>query len=447
MPAFTYRPWLPAEVRIVVRYARALAAGRYATARSAALVCLADIDKLYARILRADPNHPVATRPRPLASVLFRLRKSMDGLGLHWRSRILTEPELRVVDRFVRGLLAGRFRNVRAAADACKPELDRIAPKVGRDRLLPVRFVRQRIYIRARGGASAWRGVFWLPDEDAVMRKFARAVVSGEYPSAQAAAADCLRELPRRGRSACSVRRRLVLLVNAMGRTRSPRWSAAEERECRRYALLLVQGRYQSLPAAAGACAARLAEAVREGVPHVKPHSAAGVEHHLARELRRLAVTRYNGRTTPAEREIYGQAARAVASGEFRGCVEAARACAPDIRRLGYGGRRRGRPPSPCQGDRTLRGIQHHILAAAARLKLQLPGQGWYPEEQRAFESWLRWYRRYHAVRRLHPLSTAAEGLRDELADKGYSRSLVSCEHRLGKERRRRDGYAHRGFR
>jgi hypothetical protein len=444
MPAFTHRDWLPAEVRIVARYARALASGRYSTVKSASDACLADIGKLYARLLRTDPNHPVATRPRPLASVRFRLRELLGELGLDWRSRILTEPELRVINRVVHELLAGRFRGIRGAAEACKLELDRIAPDVGRSRLLPIEFVRRHIYVRARGDARTWGCVFWRPDEDAVVRKFARAVVRGEYPSAKSAVADCLRELPRRGRSAAGVRARLIMFMGTMGRVRGSRWSAAEEKECQRYARLLVQGRYHSLPAAAGACATRLAEAARKGVHHVKSHSAAGVEHHLDRELRRLAVTRYNGRTTSAERGIYEQAARALAAGEYRGCVEAARACAPDIRRLGYAGRRRGRRPSLGPGDRTLRGIEHHILAAAARLNLQWPRQDWHPEEQRAFESWLRWYRRYRTVRRLQPLTTAAEGLRDELADKGYHRTLTAIKARLGVVRRRLDGYAHR---
>ena len=85
MPAFTHRDWLPAEVRIVARYARSLASGRYSTAESASDACLADIGKLYARLLRTNPNHPVATRPRPLASVRFRLRELLSELGLNWR--------------------------------------------------------------------------------------------------------------------------------------------------------------------------------------------------------------------------------------------------------------------------------------------------------------------------------------------------------------------------
>ena len=80
--------------------------------------------------------------------------------------------------------------------------------------------------------------------------------------------------------------------------------------------------------------------------------------------------------------------------------------------------------------------IHAGILVAAARLGLQFPRRRWLPAEQRIFEGWLRWYDRHHHIRRLEPLRQAANGLSEDLAKKGFRRSVCACHERLVATRR-----------
>jgi hypothetical protein len=48
------------------------------------------------------------------------------------------------------------------------------------------------------------------------------------------------------------------------------------------------------------------------------------------------------------------------------------------------------------------------------------------------YESWLRWYKGHKRNRRNSPLTQAALGLQDDLAERGFRRSLDACRTRLG---------------
>ena len=167
---------------------------------------------------------------------------------------------------------------------------------------------------------------------------------------------------------------------------------------------------------------------------------------HRDRDLNRLLHTanlrclRSYRRQSAAERRLFEKYARAVADGRFPNCKDAAPACRRELVRM-YA--RVGKQSSLRVGrlaGRTLVTINRSICETAGRLGLQFPGRNWLPAEERIFDGWLRWYNRYHDVRRLRPLSQAGEGLSDDLAKQGFRRTPDACRVRLVVTRRRRLG-------
>jgi hypothetical protein len=126
---------------------------------------------------------------------------------------------------------------------------------------------------------------------------------------------------------------------------------------------------------------------------------------------------------------------RALGQGEFP-YAEAAAACRNEVRRIytriGTRSPLHVRRPAP----RSLVATQGGIRKAIVRLGVQYPGRRWLLAEMRIFSSWLRWYGRYHRVRRLQPLTQAANGLSDDLAKAGFRRTPRACQARLLNMRR-----------
>jgi len=109
-----------------------------------------------------------------------------------------TREEQTIVDRFLRALLRGRYRDAAEAAEACAAEFDRlrrrsaaICPVVPR--------TRQAFFIRIYEGAclSGRRPTQkpWHPAESRVLNRHARALAQGRFADAPAAAVACRAEL------------------------------------------------------------------------------------------------------------------------------------------------------------------------------------------------------------------------------------------------------------
>jgi DNA-binding GntR family transcriptional regulator len=79
---FTRRSWSREEDELIDGHVRALADGRYPDRTAAARACARDIERLYASLRARDPNHHLATRERPLASLVQRLVVRSKALGL-----------------------------------------------------------------------------------------------------------------------------------------------------------------------------------------------------------------------------------------------------------------------------------------------------------------------------------------------------------------------------
>ncbi len=114
-----------------------------------------------------------------------------------------TKEELRVLDRCVRLILAGRLPSPRQAVTTCLPELLRIRDRnhSGHTRTWEAtyRALLQRIPPRYRSRYR--RPPSWTPAEMRIVDRYARAVAAGRYASAGEAAEACvapLAELRRR---------------------------------------------------------------------------------------------------------------------------------------------------------------------------------------------------------------------------------------------------------
>ena len=128
----------------------------------------------------------------------------------------------------------------------------------------------------------------WSEAENRVADRFARAFISGKYPSIAAASRDCRPALARAGqfknRTEGGLHCKLRVRVIDMGMSGlKPRWSRGEVRILDRFARAIIRGAYPGAKAAAASCQRALERAgmsARGGVP--------AVEDKLRRELRAL---------------------------------------------------------------------------------------------------------------------------------------------------------------
>ncbi len=288
-----------------------------------------------------------------------------------------------------------------------------------------------------RRRVRSWPHRKWHPDDDAVLDRYADAVVTGRYPTAAAAMPDCCRELAAAGRrSGCRTSatcQRLQERVRERGHQRVPLWRSSEERVYQRHVRLLFEGRFKHVRDAADACAnvmLRLRSKFR-------PRPFTAIRSRMKRELRSYDLPRFNGEMIPQELCLFEKYARAVAAGRYASSADATPDCYCELKRM-YA--RVGREHSLHIGrlaGRSRAVVHCRIRAAAFRLGLQFPHRHWLPAEERIFDGWLRWYSKHRHGRRLHPLTRAANGLSDDLAKQGFRRSVCTCKWRLVTTRRR----------
>jgi len=203
-----------------------------------------------------------------------------------------------------------------------------------------------------------------------------------------------------------------------------------------RYARELAEGRNPSTREAGRSCW----DALRR-LPGRHAHSLSAVTTRVATIAARTDVPRARAHWTPAEKEIIEHYARAVLAGKYSGPAKAADGCYRDfcrlVARLNMDG---GRGPGVNVG-RTRQAVQYQLVKRVRALgRHGQPLVRWTQPERRIFDSWVRWFTEHCVPGRRHPMAVASEGLRDELAEAGFSRSLSGCQHRLRKLRLRRLG-------
>jgi hypothetical protein len=455
---YTRRLWTPEEDRVIDRYARKLSHGRYRTASDASRACAIDIKRLHRSQLRADPNHHVASRERPFLSLRQRMMLRIGTLGLRWASRYLTSAEERVVGRHVRGLVDGSYHDARQAARACAGALAQLRVR-GRTQPLSFTTIHRRIYARAHGLSRPWARTKWSSGDMSIAERYARAVVRGEYATLQDAALACHRELAGLNASAAgevgtprslgAVRARMDEIAWALGRTKSPRWSDAEQRVVNRYLRALYAGRFPYIRPAADACARELQRlsGCTTGRSRARRDSAGrrtadAVYHAMVQKVMNLGLPRYKGESTPDELRLFEKYAREVSAGRFRDCIEAARACVEELRLLYAEAGRRSSLLGVRLAQRTPKSIRNQIIQAARRLGLHIPGSRWGEDENKVVRGWLRWYDKYRHVRRMEPLKTSSQGLQEDLEKIGSNRTVVACQFRLVEAYRHLHGLA-----
>lgn len=233
----------PQEDRLFNRIVDALVQGRYGSMLEAAQACGAELEALGRRGL--------TTRTRTLGTVKIRLLRRMKERGITARSVKWNTAEDRLVARYAKALVEGRYQTIRGAALALQALLDRASSASPaahpRPRKLALCVLARKIARFARGVGVSRALTPWKPEEMQILDSYAQAVAEGRYALPAAAVQPCVdafNQYYRRvleankglrtvaGRSPTSIQRKLYRRANELGwhwyRPVPCRWSEAE---------------------------------------------------------------------------------------------------------------------------------------------------------------------------------------------------------------------------
>jgi hypothetical protein len=102
---------------------------------------------------------------------------------------------VRIIDRFARALVSGRYPSIVAATRACRYAVERAGLLGNRtDGGLRAKLRKQALGMRKAGFRPRWSA-----EELRILDRFARAIIRGAYLTASAAAEPCRRALERAG--------------------------------------------------------------------------------------------------------------------------------------------------------------------------------------------------------------------------------------------------------
>ena len=207
-------------------------------------------------------------------------------MGRPYLNVAFSRQEDEVFTRYARDVLAGRYRGVKPAAVKARVEILRLHRKNPHARWAQAARSHTAVWLRiarlaGRMGRSRPDSP-WVPEEDKVVERYARAVVSGRYQAVQAASV-CSQELVRRRssgagrrwqvpwaaahRTLAAVAKRIKLKAHALGWNTSRKlWSPAETAIVRRWARTYAANRWQQ-DVGTGQAAVRVlaAELARQG--------------------------------------------------------------------------------------------------------------------------------------------------------------------------------------
>jgi hypothetical protein len=235
------------------------------------------------------------------------------------------EPERRLVGRYVRDIVQGRYDAVADAARACLKELKALR--------------------RSGGYRPAMRGLRTIVGVAGALWRGTRA---------------------------------------ARQHGRRTTWTPVEERVAVRHAKDLVMGRYGTLRQAALGCA-REFEQMRErnagALRTVWPRSLQAIESRIYDLAHVAGRARRRHRITPDEDAIYDRYAEALAAGNYRDVHPASKHCLKELERL-----RRKLPAATRPPSRTLTSVFWQLGRRASKLGYSWVAARWRPEERRILD-------------------------------------------------------------
>ena len=244
--------WTREECALLDRFARRVAESQSYDGYQAARDYLRSVGELR----RKHPRLAWLQMHRTLDATAERIRLRSHEMGRPFLNIALSPEEDRVLARYAHKVLAGTYPGVKQAAKRARVEIMRLHRENPTAHWAHARRSHNAVYLRiARLAATLGRSrpnSPWTHDEDAVIERFARAVVSGRFEHAKQAAQKCWVELSRRRRqpgkrrgalpwapaprTMGSVRMRLRIRLAALDWSKcQPAWSRAETVIARRW--------------------------------------------------------------------------------------------------------------------------------------------------------------------------------------------------------------------
>jgi hypothetical protein len=418
----------PAEQRIVEHHYRKLTAGEYETVHACVLACLSEFKRLRSESRSGRPA------PMPKYDALYRRVWLMaKPTRFHAGRTLWSAKERRVLYRFVRAYLAGRYPTISDAASACAQEfgrLRRLHPEQGWA-IAPrtVKGLATKIRKSAILAGHKPTRVRWTRQEERTCDRYARALARHRYIDLRLAANDCRRELLRRSREA--VLDRLGRRAREFGWSQADvLWLPFERRIMDASVRRFLSSRELTVNEVARDCHARLC---RLAGP-VSPRSARGhrrtfstILTYLNRRVSASGRTR-SARWLPEENAVVEDYARRIAGGEYTNHAVAVRECSRALCRC-QAALKRKHGGSLVLQRRTREGVGYRLFCVERRLDRPRPRMWWRPSEDRVCRDWLEWYTRHHSRR--GALKQAAIGLRDDLRGISSRRTVSGCANRI----------------
>lgn len=412
----------PKEERVLDKFARAVAAGKYVTVKQAVADCRSALGRTGVPHVRSS---------RAVLSQLVARSRAHGRVPAYAR---WSAEEASTADRCARALARGNHATVGSAVAAWRRAL--VGVPLARTRSMSA----IRYQLARRGVALGWKPVDLrlTTMEREVLDRFAQAVASGEYPSTVAALADCRRELgrirPEVRRSDVGLACRLRPRVRAMGRIQ-PRstWSQEENKAVVRFAGLVVQGRYRGAPQAAQDCKAEL-DRIRacqgtRGSP-LPDRTLTNITGRLWHALARTDVPRAFTKPTLAERQVIDHYVGLVLEHHYPTLSRAVPDCMAALDRLCA-------QTTGSASTRTGSAVQRMMLSRAYEIdRRQLSRRRWTAEEDTLTARWARKYAQHRRGRLRMGLDTMAEMMKGDLRRRGYYRSPGACRTRISEEYR-----------
>jgi hypothetical protein len=420
------------EQRIVQRHCQRLAEGGFETVQAAVLACLSEFERL-----RRESGSGGAAPPMPKYDAFYRRVWRMAKPARFHASRTLwSRKERRVLDRFVRSYLAGRYPTLLGAAGACAQEFGRLMRLHPEQRWAATPRTVKALATKIRKSAilAGWEPIRfkWTQQEERICDRYARALARHRYIDLRQAADDCRRELSQRRR-----RGRAAVLDRLGRRAREFGWAQAdvlwlphERRVMDASVQRLLSNRELTVQEVARDCHGRLCRlaapgSLRSARGHRRTFST--ILTYLQRRMSAAGRTR-SARWLPEEDVIVEDYAHRIARGEYTSHAAAVRQCGRALDRC-QAAMKREHGDSLVLQKRTRDAVCIHLSCAERRLNKPRPRMWWRPSEDRLCRDWLQWYAR-HRPRR-GALNEAGAGLRDDLKDIDSRRTVRACAVRI----------------
>ena len=237
-------PWTPDEKAVVDRFAHAIVQREFRNVKEALPECQRERRRVAPTVERTD------------VALAWKVLCRAYDLGLPRRKHFWTEEELRLLKPHAVALARGRYPDILTAANAYKTACERTGLAV-RQQDGSIRF-RLSILAHALGYVSPRVMPSPGPEEGRVIAGFSRALARGEFSAGRRAVPDCIRALGRSGPKWIRHERKLATLINAgarrLGWKAFGQWSEQDTETLRRFAREMADGRYSTLAAASHAC-------------------------------------------------------------------------------------------------------------------------------------------------------------------------------------------------